>query len=146
VAHYKKQYGVSGEMLTATYLLLKGFNVFQPVAVSNRDLLVEIDGRFYGIQCKSSFKPYKDKKRHQQRYKFNFGCDGQYKYSPETVQVFACISLSKKLVLFYYNEGQRSFTVNEKHLTFEKQEECFESTLKKIKQSLQLPKGYNYGK
>ena len=49
---------------------MKGFSVFQPFATGTRDLLVEIDDKFYGVQVKSAYKPWDDPNREKKRFKF----------------------------------------------------------------------------
>ena len=134
MAHYKKQYGISGEMLTATYFLLKGFNVFQPFATSTRDLLVEIEGNYYGVQVKSGMNPWKDPKRTKRRFKFNLNHSSTQKaYSQDIVHIFACVDLKTKHILFEENRGQRTKAVTIDKFTLENQEQSFDEMLKKIK-------------
>jgi len=135
MAHYKKQFGISGEMLTATYFLLKGYNVFQPIATSSRDLLVEIDqGKYYGVQVKSAMNPWIDPKRNKTRYKFNLKHSStSVPYDQEVVHIFACVDLRTKLILFYHNWGQKSKAATLDSFTKEAEEQSFIEMLKKIK-------------
>ena len=135
MAHYKKQFGISGEMLTATYFLLKGFNVFQPIATSSRDLLVEIDqGKYYGVQVKSSMNPWKDPNRNKARYKFNLKHSSTNDpYDQDIIHIFACVDLKTKLILFEENRGQKSKAATVGSFTKEAEEQSFIEMLKKIK-------------
>ena len=134
MAHYKKQYGISGEMLTATYFLLKGFNVFQPFATSSRDLLVEIEGNYYGVQVKSGMNPWKDPTRTKKRYKFNLKHSSTHDpYDQDIVHIFACVDLRTKFILFEENRGQKAKAVTIDRFTQDNQEESFDEMLKKIK-------------
>ena len=134
MAHYKKQYGISGEMLTATYFLLKGFNVFQPIATSSRDLLVEIEGNYYGVQVKSAMNPWKDPYRRKARYKFNLKHSSSNEpYDQKIVHIFACVDLKTKLILFEVNRGQKSKVATLDLFTKEAEEQSFDEMLKKIK-------------
>ncbi len=135
MAHYKKQLGISGEMLTATYFLLNGYNVFQPIATSSRDLLVEItQGKYYGIQVKSAMSTYKDPTRSKERYKFNLKHSSSYdSYDQNIVHIFACVDLQSKLILFEHNHGQKSKAATLDMFTKESEEKSFIETLKKIK-------------
>ena len=134
MAHYKKQYGISGEMLTATYFLLKGFNVFQPIATSTRDLLVEIEGNYYGVQVKSAMNAWKDPYRKKARYKFNLKhSSSNESYDQNIVHIFACVDLKTKLILFEVNRGQKSKVATLDLFTKEAEEQSFDEMLKKIK-------------
>ncbi len=134
MAHYKKQYGISGEMLTATYFLLKGFNVFQPFATSTRDLLVEIEGNYYGVQVKSAMNAWKDPYRKKARYKFNLKhSSSNESYDQNIVHIFACVDLKTKLILFEVNRGQKSKVATLDLFTKEAEEQSFDEMLKKIK-------------
>ena len=134
MAHYKKQYGISGEMLTATYFLLKGFNVFQPFATSTRDLLVEIEGNYYGVQVKSAMNAWKDPYRKKARYKFNLKHRSSNEpYDRNIVHIFACVDLKTKLILFEVNRGQKSKVATLDLFTKEAEEQSFDEMLKKIK-------------
>jgi len=134
MAHYKKQYGISGEMLTATYFLLKGFNVFQPIATSTRDLLVEIEGNYYGVQVKSAMNAWKDPYRKKARYKFNLKHSSSNEpYDRNIVHIFACVDLKTKLILFEVNRGQKSKVATLDLFTKEAEEQSFDEMLKKIK-------------
>ena len=135
MAHYKKQYGVSGEMLTATYFLMKGFNVFQPLATGTRDLLVEIDDKFYGVQVKSGYKPWDDPNREKKRFKFNLKHSStEDAYDPELVQIFACVNLMSNLIVFLNNTGnKKTLSIRPEEFTQERQDTSFDETIKKIK-------------
>ena len=134
MAHYKKQYGISGEMLKANYFLLKGFNVFQPFATSTRDLLVEIEGNYYGVQVKSAMNAWKDPYRRKARYKFNLKHSSNNEpYDRNIGHIFACVDLKTKLILFEVNRGQKSKVATLDLFTKEAEEQSFDEMLKKIK-------------
>lgn len=103
--------------------------MFNPLCSGARDLLVDIDGKFYGIQCKSNSKPYKDKKRKAQRYKFNFHISGKPKYDPEVVQIFACVCLPIHSIIFFLNKGQLQHSIPVDEFCIEKEAASFEAVL-----------------
>ena len=53
MAHITQHRGKAGENIVGSFFLSKGINTFSPDASSSRDLMIEIDGKFYGVQVKT---------------------------------------------------------------------------------------------
>jgi len=138
VAHYKNQRGSAGEKLVEIYFLKKGINCFAPSAVnSNRDLVIEIDKNFYGVQVKSASKANKDTDRQARRYKFNWRNKGKVRYKQDSCQIFACVCLKTDFIYFMKNTGQTVTNIRTDQYSHEFQEDSFEKLLK----DLQITKG-----
>ena len=133
MSHYKKKYGASGELLVTIFLLMRDYNVFEPVATESRDLLVEIDGKYYGIQVKSVMNLYEDPKRNKQRYRFTLAHTGSNKkYNPEIVHFFACVGLESQRIIFLKNTGQKGRNINVEDFNKQKERASFEALLREL--------------
>ena len=137
MAHYKNQRGSAGEKVVEIYFLMKGVACFAPSAVnSNRDLVIQVDDNFYGVQVKSAFKGFTDKGR-QARYKFNFSKKTKLKYDENVCQVFALVCLQTNYIYFMKNEGQTTKSISVSKYS----EELQENSYLKLMKDLQITKG-----
>jgi hypothetical protein len=133
LSHYKKKYGTSGEFLVAIFLMMRDYNVFEPVATGARDLLVEIDDKYYGVQVKSVMNLYEDPNRKKQRFKFNLQHSGSQKaYDPDVVQIFACVGLESRRIIFLKNIGQKFKSINTEDFNKQKERASFEALLREL--------------
>ena len=133
MSHYKKKYGSSGELLVAMFFMMRDYNVFQPIATGSRDLLVEIDDQYYGVQVKSVLHVYEDPKRNKQRYKFNLiHSSNNRSYDPDIVHIFACVGLESRRIIFLKNTGQKGKSINIEDFTKQKERASFEALLREL--------------
>ena len=139
MAHITGQRGKAGENIVGSFFLSKGISTFSPDASSSRDLMIEIDGKFYGVQVKtvSRVDSGKSKRRRYRFYVKRNSKDGDY--DPKKVHIYCFVVLNKfnGLVLFEINKGNRSaYYYYEDQITFESQDKSF----KKLLKNLQLAK------
>tara|TARA_R100000458_G_scaffold17243_1_gene14920 strand:- start:199 stop:600 length:402 start_codon:yes stop_codon:yes gene_type:complete len=133
LSHYKKKYGSSGELLVAMFFMMRDYNVFEPIATGSRDLLVEIDDQYYGVQVKSVLHVYKDPRRNKQRYKFNLIHSSNNKgYDPGIVHIFACVGLESRRIIFFKNTGQKGKSISIEDFTKQKERASFEALLREL--------------
>ena len=133
MSHYKKKYGSSGELLVAMFFMMRDYNVFEPIATGSRDLLVEIDDKYYGVQVKSVLHVYEDPKRNKQRYKFNLIHSSSNRvYDPGIVHIFACVGLESRRIIFLKNTGQKGKSINIEDFTKQKERASFEALLREL--------------
>lgn len=131
----KNQRGSAGEKIVEIYLLKKGLTSFAPNADGNRDLIVELDDKFYGVQVKACSKGYKEYGRNFARYKFNFSLKGKPKYDVNKCQIFACVCLKTNLIQFIQNKGQKGISYRADSFTKESQKASFEQVIEAVKKN-----------
>lgn len=135
MAHYKNQRGSAGEKLVEIFFMMKGIPCFSPSTInSNRDLVIQIDDKFYGVQVKSAYNAQKEESRTHERYKFNFVKKGKRVYSKDVCQVFALVCLRSNCIYFLKNKGQRQKGVKVIDYCEALQEKTFEQLLIDLKE------------
>ena len=135
MVHYKNQRGSAGEKLVEIFFMMKGISCFSPSAInSNRDLVIQIDDNFYGVQVKSAYDSYKEEKRTHERYKFNFVKKGKRVYEKDVCQIFALVCLRSSYIYFSKNKGQKNKSINVIDYCEELQEQTYAQLLKDLKE------------
>jgi hypothetical protein len=135
VVHYKNQRGSAGEKLVEIFFMMKGIPCFSPSATnSNRDLMIQIDDNFYGVQVKSAYNAFKEERRNFERYKFNFVSKGKKQYDKDVCQIFALVCLRSNYIYFSKNKGQKNKSINVIDYCEELQEQTYEQLLKDLKE------------
>ena len=119
--------------MVAVFLMMRDYNVFEPIATGSRDLLVEISGKYYGIQVKSVMNLYEDPNRNKQRYKFNLVHSSNNKaYDPSIIHIFACVGLESQRIIFLKNKGQKGRSINTEDFNKQKERASFEALLREL--------------
>lgn len=135
MVHYKNQRGSAGEKLVEIFFMMKGIPCFSPSAInSNRDLVIQIDDKFYGVQVKSAYNAHKEESRTHERYKFNFVKKGKRVYNEDVCQVFALVCLRSNYIYFLKNKGQKQKGVKVIEYNEELQEQTYEQLLKDLEE------------
>jgi len=115
------------------FLMMRDYNVFEPIATGTRDLLTEIDGKYYGIQVKSVMNLYEDPNRNKQRYKFNLVHSSSNRaYDPSIIHIFACVGLESQRIIFLKNKGQKGKSINTEDFNKQKERASFEALLREL--------------
>ena len=130
-----KRKGSAGEAITAYRFLTNGANVYIPVQTGKRDLVVELwQGKFFGVQVKSSSKPMYEKDRKTQRYRCSFRKSVAQVYNKDSVQIFCMVALDRDLICFDLNDGKKvHYNINADDFTQELESQSFATLLKGLK-------------
>lgn len=108
----KNQKGACSELLVQAFLLKNGYNCFVPCTHNgNRDLLLEIDNHYYGVQIKGCLASYAENGRTHKRYKFNFMKNRRRHYPIESCPIFALVCLNTNTIYFVKNTGQKQLSI-----------------------------------